>query len=35
MKKNFRELYKKLVQSKWFKKTYEDKSVGEIIKMEE
>lgn len=35
MKKNFRELYKKFVQSKWFKRTYEDKPVGEIIKMEE
>lgn len=35
MKKNFRELYKKLVQSKWFKRIYEDKSVGEIIKIEE
>ena len=34
-KKNFRELYKKLVQSRWFKKTYDDKSVGEIIKVEE
>lgn len=34
-KKNFRELYKKLVQSKWFKRIYEDKSVGEIIKIEE
>ena len=35
MKKNFKEFYKKLVQSKWFKRVYENKSVGEIIKVEE
>ena len=33
MKNNFRELYKKLVQSKWFKRIYDNKSVGEIIKV--
>lgn len=35
MKKNFKELYKKLVQTAWFKRVYENKSVGEIIKVEE
>jgi len=34
MKKNFKELYEKLVQSTWFKKVYENKSIGEIIKVE-
>ena len=35
MKKNFKESYKKLVQSTWFKRIYENKSVGEIIEVEE
>jgi len=35
VKKNFKKLYKKLIQSTWFKKVYENKSIGEIIKVEE
>lgn len=34
-KKNFRERYKRLSQSKWFKKTYNGKTLGEIITVEE
>lgn len=34
-KKNLRERYKRLSQSKWFKKTYNGKTLGEIITVEE
>lgn len=34
-KKNLRERYKRLSQSKWFKKTYKGKTLGEIITVEE
>lgn len=34
-KRNFRERYKRLSQSKWFKKTYSGKTLGEIITVEE
>lgn len=34
-KKSFRDRYKRLSQSKWFKETYNGKTLGEIITVEE
>lgn len=34
-KKNFRERYKRISQSKWFKNTYNGKTLGEIMTVEE
>lgn len=34
-KPNFREKYENITNSDWFKKAYEDKSVGDIIKIED
>ena len=34
-KKNFRERYKRISQTKWFKRTYKGKTLGEIITVEE
>lgn len=34
-KKNFRERYKRISQTKWFQRTYENKTLGEIITIEE
>lgn len=33
-RKNYRELYKKVSQSKWYKEAYNNKSVGEILSIE-
>ncbi len=33
--KNYRELYRKFIESDLFKEVYKDKSVGEQIKIEE
>lgn len=33
--KDFCEQYKKVTKSEWFKKTYQDKSVGETIEIDE
>jgi hypothetical protein len=35
MGKNFKENYKKIANSDWFKKAYEDKSVGDMIQIED
>jgi hypothetical protein len=35
MGKNFKENYKKITNSDWFKKAYEDKSVGDMIQIED
>lgn len=32
--KNYRELYRKFIESNLFKKVYQDKSIGEQIKIE-
>lgn len=34
-KKNFRERYKKIAQSEWFKKTHSGMSIGEIMTIDE
>ena len=34
-KKNFRDRYKRIAQSEWFKKTHSGMSIGEIIAIEE
>ena len=34
-KKNYKELYKRFVESETFKEVYKDKSVGEQMKIEE
>ena len=34
-KKNFRERYKRISQSEWFKKTHSGMSIGEIMTIEE
>ena len=34
-KKDYRDRYKRLSKSKWFKNTYQGKSLGEIITIEE
>lgn len=34
-KKNFRERYKRLSQSKWFRNTYSGKTLGEVMAVEE
>lgn len=34
-KKNFRERYKRIAQSEWFKKTHSGMSIGEIMTIEE
>lgn len=34
-KKNFRERYKRIAQSEWFKKTHSSMSIGEIMTIEE
>lgn len=34
-KKDYRERYKKIFESEWFKETHENMSVGEVIKIEE
>lgn len=33
-KKSFRERYTRMVNSEWFKKTYDNKSVGDIIEVD-
>jgi len=33
-KKSFRERYARMVKSEWFKKAYNDKSVGDIIEVD-
>ena len=33
-KKSFRERYARMVKSEWFKKVYEDKSVGDILEVD-
>ena len=33
-KKNFREYYARMVKSAWFKRAYDNKSVGDIIKVD-
>lgn len=35
MEKNFKESYEKIANSDWFKKAYENKSVGDIIPIED
>ena len=35
IKKNYKELYKRFVESETFKEVYKDKSVGEQMKIEE
>lgn len=31
MKRSFRELYKRIAESKWFRKSYRGKSLGDFI----
>lgn len=33
--KDFCEQYKKVAKSEWFKKTYQDKSIGETLEIDE
>ena len=34
-KKDYRERYKRIAESEWFKKAYHNKSIGEIIPIED
>jgi hypothetical protein len=34
-KKSFRKIYKNIVKSIWFKKAYENKSIGETIEIKD
>lgn len=33
--RNYREKYKKMVQSEWYKSTYHNKSVGDLMRIED